>query len=132
MRLRPFSTLGWHTLEVVGALEIDRTTHPVIQAWMLDAIEPLDSGRAGGMTENCITSIDHKLGRVTVGSRVGGKRVTLRAQAEKLEEAHSTFKAGEQVTLLQCPSCQKFVPKAELDGAYPYECCLQCYWELPG
>lgn len=36
MKLRSYSTLGWFMLEALGALEMDRTEHPVMRAWMLD------------------------------------------------------------------------------------------------
>jgi len=52
--MRPFSTLGWFALEMVGALELDRTTHPVMQAWALDALTPID--KADGTTNPGRTS----------------------------------------------------------------------------
>jgi hypothetical protein len=48
--MRPFSTLGWYMHEAVGALHIDETTNPVMQAWMVDAeqSEPMKEGARGG------------------------------------------------------------------------------------
>ncbi len=82
--MRTYSTLGWHMLEALGALELDRTEHPVMRAWALDAIEPLDSGRAGGMTDTC--TIDHERGIMHVYSnpgRVSGKTAAMKRQREQ-------------------------------------------------
>lgn len=121
--MRPLSTLGWFMCQAIGTMQLDRDSSPlglVARAWAAD-VEP----------HGYVQSVDRERGTLTVGSaRVSGKRAALREQSE-IDDA-ANFTIGEQVALLQCPSCQRFVPKQEIDGSYPYECCNQCYWELPG
>lgn len=129
--IRPIMQLGWFMSYALGAMHIRDNGHVVVKAWCADTEDGVFVGhRASGMTD-AILDVDHEHGTVTVGaSRYAGKRVTLQDQADAIEQAHSHFKAGEKVELIQCPMCQKFVAKQEIQGSYPYECCNQCYWEL--
>jgi hypothetical protein len=148
MRLRPYSTLGWFMAEAVGALEMDRTENPIMQAWMLDAIEPIDKP-----PENHFR-VDRERGIVHVsstpwpeaGSRAGGKKERIRQLIEKLKGGKPVLTSQAELEIrlaraaqekagagrIPCPLCNKPTPKSEIDGSYPYECCNQCYWELPG
>ena len=79
--MRPFSTLGWFMLETVGAVHIDETTNPIMQAWMVDAIEPIEGRRSSGMAESVgyVIGVDRDDGRIVRGpSRRGGKRAAMR------------------------------------------------------
>jgi hypothetical protein len=133
--MRPFSTLGWFALEMVGALELDRTTHPVMQAWALDAAEPIDKPQGNHM------KVDHERGIVHVsstpwpeeGSRAGGKCERLRQLVEKLKRNGKPIEITPQALLDRirketCPVCRREVPSNDIDPLH--ECCTQCYWEL--
>jgi len=129
--MRTFSALGWFALEMIGALELDRTTHPVMQAWALDAVEPFEGGRAGGMTDR--VTVDHKRGVMTIHAepgRVSGKRAALRKAMADDDRAMLVESNAPSAPTVECPQCNKTVPKAEIDGSYPYGCCIACYWEL--
>ena len=122
--MRSLSTIGWFMCQAIGTMQLDRDASPlglVARAWAAD-VEPRP---AGGNHFR----VDHASGTIYVSEAPfsDGPHPSLRRMGEEVKHQRER-----DSVLIPCPSCSKPTPKSEIDGSYPYECCNQCYWELPG
>lgn len=121
--------------QAIGTMQLDRDASPlglVARAWCADVVAHgyvlgVDGSRRVARPDSVSERAQQLIEKLK-----GGKPV-LTSQGEiEMRLARDAQEKAAAERVVPCPLCDKPTPKSEIDGSYPYECCINCYWELPG